>query len=95
MPHHSDAHDMSAPDLLRAAARLVSKALNSFNMGETRCESCAHRLFQNKGHARAYEKLSTLPGRLKQAADELQAAATDTSRTVRAFPHDDSHDEDV
>ena len=65
--------EMTAPAMLEAAARLVTRALGKLDTTEEpRCRECGLRRFANKEEARVYENLSPLPSRLRHAAAKLQ-----------------------
>lgn len=68
-----DAHP-DAPTLLREAAQLVDRALIQLDMREAPCASCGARHFNNKEHAKAYERLSDAPGRFVALAEQLENA---------------------
>ena len=64
--------EMKAPDLLRAAARLVDRAVLQLDMAPLPdCRECGRHRTSNVLHARIYEQLSDLPEKLKLAADKL------------------------
>lgn len=71
----SDAREMDAPSLLRAAGRLIERALIKLDMREKPCGECGYRHFHNKLDARIYERFSNSPSKLNEAADELDTAA--------------------
>ncbi len=67
--------EMSAPAMLEAAARLVTRALGKLDTTEEpRCKECGLRRFANKEEARVHENLSPLPSRLRHAAAKLQGS---------------------
>jgi hypothetical protein len=63
--------EMSAPGLLRAAARLVDKAMAKLNATSAPCTCCDLPLYENVDHARVWQQLNELPKRLKEAAERL------------------------
>jgi hypothetical protein len=64
----SDATEMDATGLLQSAARLVERAIMKLDVHETACASCGGRHFDNRTHAKAYERLANTPERLRQVA---------------------------
>lgn len=67
--------EMSADGLLQSAARLVERAIMKLNMNETRCSECSGRHFENRVHAKAYERLTNTPTRLREVAVLLQTGS--------------------
>lgn len=63
--------DMSASDQLKAAARLVNKALLQLDVQQETCTGCGRISFLNYGEAKIYEKFCNLPDTLTLAADDL------------------------
>lgn len=61
----SDAHTADPATLLLSAARLIERALIQLDMGETKCADCGGRHFHNRTHAKAYERLTNTPARLR------------------------------
>lgn len=71
---HSDATEMNAQGLLRAAARLVERAMTKLNMEQVDCVTCSHALFQNLDHARIHLQFEETPKKLRTAADLLDVS---------------------
>ena len=80
----SDAHDMAPSGLLRAAARLVERALIKLDMTEAPCPHCAARLFENMDAARVYEQLTDLPEKLRNAAERVEGSIQTDGRPRRS-----------
>jgi hypothetical protein len=72
----SDASTMSVDDLLRAAARLIERALIHLNVDKDTCAKCGTTHYHNKTHARLYLRYTDLPNKLKESADELEGLNT-------------------
>lgn len=89
----SDAHDMSAPDLLRSAARLIEKSLLKLDMAEASCPSCTARLFHDREHARVYESLANTPEKLRNVAERLDAAIREGARSSVGYGLAHTHNE--
>jgi hypothetical protein len=68
----SDASTMSASDLLRAAARLIERALIQLDTRKSTCGSCGVEHFGNLPHAKAYKQLTDTPDKLQRTADTLE-----------------------
>ena len=81
----SNAHEMPAYGLLRAAARLVERAVLKLNMAEAPCPHCGTRLFADIDHARVYEQLSGYKEKLENAADKVEASLVVGARASRGF----------
>lgn len=73
----SGAREMDAPSLLRAAARLVDRALLKLDTQHTPCTGCGRKHHRNIDQAQAYERLSDTPHRLEREADKLENADSD------------------
>lgn len=65
------ARELSAPDLLRSAARLIERALIQLDMRESPCLECGTKLFAKFEHAKVYQSFSETPDKLKGAAEKL------------------------
>jgi hypothetical protein len=68
----SDAHTKSVDELLLSAAILIERAITHLNVEETQCDSCGGRHFKNRTHAKAYERISNTPDRLRSVAALLK-----------------------
>jgi len=77
--------DMSAANLLRAAARLVTKALVKLEMTEAPCPHCDTRLFKNRDHAKIFEQLGDAAGKMKRAALKLDEADVTGERSSKGY----------
>ena len=82
-------HEMAAPDLFLAAARLVERGLNQLNVGETPCDTCGARHFTNKAEARIWESLATLPQKLRNGAAKLGRVEGDRGAAALRITLDD------
>lgn len=71
-PTEPMATELSAPELLRSAARLIERALIKLDMAEAPCPNCNARLFHDRDHSKAYEQLADFPNRLNGAAERIQ-----------------------
>ena len=67
--------EMKASDLLRAAARLIDKAIAQLDPKEGTCDRCGHREFGNKPVAKVLEQLVDQPAKLRQQAARLETYA--------------------
>lgn len=65
------ANELSAPDLLRSAARLVERALIQLNMTTVTCPVCHDELAENFDHWKVYQQFTDLPGKLNTAAERI------------------------
>lgn len=63
--------DMSPPDLLRSAAKLIERALVQLDTTSAPCPHCRTTLFRNLDHGRVTEQLVNLPGKLIQLAGRI------------------------
>jgi hypothetical protein len=62
------------PDaLLECAASLIDRALTQLDLHSSGCASCGRRVFENREHARAAEKLFAQADSLRAAAARLRA----------------------
>lgn len=66
--------EMNPQGLLKAAARLVERALGKLDMTAHDCPHCDRHLFLNLDHARIFEQFSELPAKLRNAATQLDGA---------------------
>ncbi len=72
---HSDARAMDATGLLEAAARLVERAIIQLNVSKTECLGCGGQLFENRTHAKVYERITNTPDKLRDAAELLRTGS--------------------
>jgi hypothetical protein len=59
---------MTPPNLLRAAARLIERALIRLDMREEKCERCSTKHYLNFEHAKVYQSLTDSPDKLERLA---------------------------
>lgn len=71
MADDSQAHDLPPDGLLRAAARLVQRAIDKMDLSHERCRSCGSVKHHHKGHYKAWTRISEIPARLNEVADHI------------------------
>jgi hypothetical protein len=62
---------LGAPDLLRAAARLIDRSMAQLDLRKTGCPHCGAARYENQRDARTAEKLSAQAESLRRAAGRL------------------------
>ena len=71
--------EMDAVGLLRAAARLVAKALAKIETSHHACAGCGVLVFDDPEQGRIAEKLKETPGKLARIANQLSKVNTDAA----------------
>lgn len=69
-----------APDLLKQAALLVSRAIKQLDTRSRTCGGCGRPHFENAAHASIYEQLKSLPEKLGAVSNRL--AATEDAKVI-------------
>jgi hypothetical protein len=68
--------EMTAPAMLEAAARLVSRALDKLDVEQiANCERCRSKRFRNPKEAQVFKNLRNVPHRLTDEAGVLKGSA--------------------
>lgn len=69
-----------APDLLREAADLITRALLQLDVRETGCGHCGARKFRNYDEAKVAERFTKTPTALRESAARLDNVTRSADR---------------
>lgn len=82
--------EMDPPAQLRAAARLVERAMAGLNTKAEACGSCGRQQFSDKVEAGVFKRLEEIPRRLRESAEALDirwpSSATPAGRHSKQQP---------
>jgi len=84
----SDARSLSPPELLRAAARLIGRAMAQMDTETETCRCCGLHKMRNRTQGLAHQRLEPTIARLRREADALDGIEN-TDGTAADVPQED------
>lgn len=73
---------MDVRSLLLAAAKLVERATLQLDVAESTCGECGGRHFHNRVHAKAYERITNVPTKLRSVVVLLDTGQEPTADQI-------------